>query len=455
MKKMLFGTNGIRGVINVDLTPEFVTKIGMALGAYFSGKEILVGCDCRLGNYMIKSAVVSGLISSGCSVSDAELIPTPALQYAVKYYGFDGGVIITASHNPPEYNGIKVVGENGIELPREEEIKIEEIFFEEKFKLVEWRKLRGVSRAPNVIDPYIEAIEKHVDLEAIRKKKFRIVVDSGNGVSVLTVPKLLQNLGCEVSVINAELDGTFPSRPPEPKPENLNLLCEAVRSFKADFGVAFDGDGDRAIFVDEKGTVHWGDKSFALIEDWFLGKNKNKIVVTPVSSSTLIEDVAKAHGGKIYWTKVGSIVVSHTMVKIGALLGGEENGGVFYGLHQPVRDGAMTTALILEILTEENKSLSELISKLPEYYIVKASVPCPEEIKEEVLEELKKRLKAPRMETIDGIKLWFSDGRSILIRPSGTEPKYRLYAEARSEEEALKLVEEYSNLVRKIVKMKK
>ena len=456
MRRRLFGTNGIRGVVNKELTPQLIIKISEAIGTFFNCGEILLGYDGRTSSPTIAKAVASGLSSTGCTVFLAGMAPTPALQYAVKNHKLDGGVIITASHNPPEYNGIKVLGNDGVEISRSQELEIEEIFFEEKQKRAEWKKIGNFEQLTNILEEYIEAIKSHIDVEEIKRKSFHVVVDPGNGVGSLAAPKLLRELGCKVFTINANIDGTFPGRPSEPRPENLKDLMTIVKILKADFGVAYDGDADRAIFVDEGGNVHWGDKTFALIEKEFLKKNPGESIVTPVSSSSIVKDIADAYNGKVVWTKVGSVDVSHKMKEIEAKLGGEENGGVFYGPHQPVRDGAMTTALILEILAKTGRKLSELLNELPKYFIEKDKVNCPNELKVKVLERLYEELRKENLkfDTIDGAKIWFKDS-SILVRPSGTEPIFRLYSEAKNQEKALNLVKEYkeklTNIIAKLV----
>lgn len=452
MRRRLFGTNGIRGIFNETLTSQFVLKIAEAIGTFFNGGNVLLGYDGRTSSPALAYATASGLASTGCTIYLAGIAPTPALQYAVKNHKLDGGVIITASHNPPQYNGIKVLGSDGVEISRRQEIEIEDIFFKEQQKMARWNKVGEIRELPNIIEEYVEAIKTHVNVEKIRKNQFRIVIDPGNGVGGLAAPQLLRELGCKVFTINANVDGTFPSRPSEPKPENLNDLISIVKALNADIGVAYDGDADRAIFVDEMGTVHWGDKTFALIEKEFLKENPGETIVTPISSSSLVKDVAEAYGGKIVWTKVGSVDVSHKMKEINAKLGGEENGGVFYGPHQPVRDGAMTTALILDILAKTGRKLSELLNELPSYFIEKDSVECPDSLKEKALEKFYEELEKEglKFDTIDGAKIWFTDS-SILVRPSGTEPIFRLYAEAKTKEKALKLVKQYKEKLSKII----
>ena len=449
--KKLFGTNGIRGIVNQELTPEMAVKLGSAIGTFFGGKNLILGHDARTSGPMFAKAVIAGLTSTGCNVFSAGMAPTPALQFAVKNHGMDGGVIITASHNPAEYNGIKVIWNDGIEISHEQETEIEKIYFEEKSRFAEWNKLGTTRKLDNVNGEYIEAIKKHVNVAKIAKKHFHVVVDAANSVGSLAAPLLLRDLGCKVTSINANIDGTFPGRLPEPRPENLQDVAVTVKAVGADLGVAFDGDADRSIFVNEKGEIYWGDKTFALIEKHFLKENPNAKIVTPVSSSTLVKDIADAYKGEIVWTKVGSVTVSQTMKKLKAKLGGEENGGVFYGPHQAVRDGAMTTALILEIMAETGEKLSKLIEEQPQYFIEKGKVDCPEDKKEKLLEKLVEQVKDLNVSTIDGVKIWFEDKSAILVRPSGTESVYRLYAEAKNQKKALKLIEDYSLKLKKIL----
>jgi len=450
-ERRLFGTNGIRGVFNKELTPEMAIKIGSAIGTFFKHAKLLVGYDARTSSPMLAKAVIAGLNACGCDTLFAGMAPTPTLQYAVKYHKIDGAVIVTASHNPPEYNGIKVVWKDGIELSREQEIEIENMFFEEKMKYADWNKIGKTSELQGIIDDYINAIKQHVDVARIAKKHFHVVVDAANSVGNLTAPPLLRELGCKVTTINGNIDGTFPGRLPEPRPENLNELASMVKAIDADFGVAFDGDADRSIFVDEHGEIHWGDKTFALVEKHFLKENPGEKIVTPISSSTLVKDIAHAYNGEIVWTKVGSVTVSQTMKKLNAKLGGEENGGIFYGLHQSVRDGAMATALILDIMAKTSEKLSKLLEELPKYFIEKGKVACPEEIKQKALEKLVKQVQNLNISTIDGVKIWFKNKSDILIRPSGTEPIYRLYAEAKTEEKAIQLVNEYTLKLKKLI----
>jgi phosphomannomutase/phosphoglucomutase len=449
--RKLFGTNGIRGLTNKELTAEMAAKVGAAVGTFFKGKNVLVGHDARTSGPIFSDCVMAGLVATGCHVFFAGMAATPCLQFAVKNHGMDGGVIITASHNPPEYNGIKVIWSNGIEISHEQEKEIEDIYFENKVQFADWDQLGIRRELQGINDEYVDAIKKHVNVARIVEKHFYVVVDGANSVGSLAAPRLLRELGCKVTTINANIDGTFPGRPPEPRPENLQTIAETVKALGADLGVAFDGDADRSIFVGETGEIYWGDKTFAVVEKRYLLKHPNAKIVTPVSSSTLVKETAEAYKGEIVWTKVGAVTVSHTMMEVGAELGGEENGGVFYGPHHAVRDGAMTAALILDIMAETGEKLSRLIADEPQYFIEKGKVECPEEKKEKVLEKLKEQVKGLNVNTIDGVKIFFDDRSAILVRPSGTEQVYRLYAEAKTEERALSLVKEYSDKLEKIL----
>lgn len=449
----LFGTNGVRGILNKSISIETLVRLGYAIGTYFRGGRLLIGMDGRIGSPIAKDATISGLLATGCEVLDAGLAPTPAIQYDARFNDVDGCIIFTASHNPPEYIGVKVCGSDGVEIPREDEEKIESIFFEGSYRLVEWSMVGRVRKVTGSIERYIKAVVRNVDRNLIAKHKYRVVVDPGNGVSALTIPYILKDLGCEVYTINDYIDGFFPGRLPEPSEENLTGLIKAVKVFDADLGVAYDGDGDRAIFVDERGVFHSGDRSLALIEDYVMEGKPGAMLVTPVSTSQIVDDIARRRGGKVIRVKVGSVDVSWAMKKMNAELGGEENGGVFYGPHQPVRDGGMTTALILHILAVRGVKLSEALSDLPVYYTVKRRVQCREEFKYKIISIIEEDVKGKveRIEKIDGLKIWFNDREWVLIRPSGTEPIYRVIAEAPSYERAEKLAEEYTKLVAEIV----
>jgi phosphomannomutase/phosphoglucomutase len=428
-----------------------MAKTGGAIGTFFRGGRLIVGHDGRTSSPMFAQVLTGSLASTGCTVYNVGMAPTPAVQYAVKQYKMNGGVIITASHNPPKYNGIKVIADDGIELSRDQEIEVESIFFDDQVQWAKWDNAGRICLLSGILSVYKEAIKKHVDLAAFRKKRFHVVVDSGNGVGSLVTPSMLREMGCRVTTINGDIDGVFPNRPSEPRPENLEELAKTVRAVNADMGVAYDGDADRSIFVDGRGEIHWGDRTFALIVKHFLLRRPGEKIVTPVSSSSLIKEMADEFSGEIIWTRVGSVVVSHVMKKTKAKLGGEENGGVFYAPHQPVRDGAMATALVLNIMAKTEKSLSELLAELPIYHIEKDKLKCPNELKEQVFKDLIEQVEDMTIDITDGVKIWFTDKSSILMRPSGTEPICRFYAEGKTRSKVACLVREYKAKLSQIV----
>jgi phosphomannomutase/phosphoglucomutase len=452
--RKFFGTNGIRGIPSTDLTLEFVIEISKAMGTYFYEGPILIGYDGRSSNVMLSKAVSSGLMSVGIDVAEAGLTPTPALQYGVKSLGYKGGVMITASHNPPQYNGLKVVGKDGVEIRREDESEIEKVYFRKQYKQINWKSFGTSSSENSVLLKYIEGILSKVEVDKIKNKNLVAVLDPGNGVSVLTAPRTLEKIGCKIIKINDTIDSAFSGRGPEPIPDLLKDLSDAVVSNGADLGIAYDGDGDRAIFCDENGTIHWGDKTGALLLDYLLPKNPNTQVVTPVSSSKLIYDTVKKHNSNIISTRVGSVDVSRAMIINKSLFGLEENGGFFYAPHIPVRDGLMTTALILETLSKSELTFSEMLKKLPEYYQKKTKFSCPNDLKTKVMQEIDRNLDG-KVERIDGVKIWINKDSWVLLRPSGTEPKIRIFAESNDDKKVDEIMEKYMLLLKKILEKNK
>ncbi len=442
----LFGTNGIRGLVNNELTPEMVLNIARAVGTVLGPGKMAVSRDSRCGGMMYTGLVTAGLLSTGCPVVDIGPAPTPALQYYVRVTDCVSAMMVTASHNPPEFNGIKVIGPDGIEVDRDIEQRIEDVYLSRSFKTVAWTGVPSRTYDDTAIRRYIDAIISAVDVEAIRHRGPTVVIDGANSVGSLVTPHLLRKIGCRVYSMNAQMDGLFPGRPPEPTSENIIELSKTVQAVGADMGIAHDGDADRATFVDEKGNVLSGDQSFAIIAARVLAKKRGSTLVTPVSSGRLIEDIARQAGARIEWTRVGSVVVSHTIVELNAELGGEENGGVFYPRHQPVRDGAMTAAKMAEILSVENRRLSEIVSALPTYYTKKIKIPVPREKNAQVLQRLIDMTKDITKITLDGIKLIYDKGW-ILIRPSGTEPLWRIFAEGTTQHDAEELCKMGETLV--------
>ena len=436
----LFGTNGIRGVFAEDLSLEFIHDITLAIATYFKKGPILVGYDGRTSSPAITKIVCSTLNSIGFDCKNAGLIPTPCLEIATKKLGYAGGIMITASHNPSQYNGIKPVASDGVEISRDDELVIEDIYFNKKWKkdLIQWGK---TGPEENAIKVYLDAITSHVNKGRIRAKKFKVVLDLGNGAQTVTAPTLCNELDCKVIAINEKIDGMFSGRGSEPTPNNLQKLSETVVRTGSDIGVAFDGDGDRSLFCDEKGEILTGDKSALLLSHFILSKNPNSTIVTCLNSGSSIETLAQNTSSNVIRTKVGSVEVSRKMVQTGALIGFEENGGFMYGKHNQVRDGAMTLALVLDLLSFSGKTMSEETKLLPPSFTTKDKMTCSKEDASKLIRALADQNQ--NSDTTDGIKIIFDKKNWIMVRPSGTEPIIRIYAEADSQEKLETLMSEY------------
>ncbi|MEE8383844.1 MAG: phosphoglucosamine mutase [Nitrosopumilus sp.] len=442
-----FGTNGIRGVFSEDFTLEFVHDMTLAIGTYFKLGPILIGFDGRESSPVICKVVSSALNSIGINCNVAGIVPTPCLEFAVKTLGYSGGIMITASHNPPQYNGIKPAAKDGVEISREDELIIEDIYIQKNW--IKNTKTWGTTgKEERTIETYLKGIISQVDSKLIESKNFKVVLDLGNGVQAVSAPDFCKMLHCETLLVNQNIDGNFPGRGSEPTPQNLSELSKTVIENNADFGIAFDGDGDRSIFCDNKGNILTGDKSALLLTQHILNKNPNSLIITCLNSSSNIELMAEKFNSKVIRTKVGSVEVSRKMVATDALIGFEENGGFMYGKHNQVRDGCMALALMLELLAT-GKSLSDEIASLPPSFTTKDKISCSPDNVSKLILSLKEEF--PSSDTTDGIKITIDSKNWVMIRPSGTEPIVRIYAEAESQEKLDTLISEYLKKVKSII----
>jgi phosphomannomutase/phosphoglucomutase len=446
MEKKLFGTNGVRGVVGKELTPELVVSIAEAFGTMRRGR-IGVARDTRTSGESLIMAAKSGLLAMGCDVIDCGILPTPALQYLVKEH-FDGGVMITASHNPPEYNGVKIIEPDGTEMGDEETIKLEEILFSRSFSPVSWDTVGSETYSPDLIEEYIAAIVNHFPNGI--GNGMTVVVDPGSGPACLTTPRILTEMGCKVLTVNGIMDGRFPGRMPEPTREGLHTLATLVVSSGAAFGVAHDGDADRAVFVDEKGEFVEENREFALIARHICQQSQG-VIVTPVSTGQVVELVAKIGKSEIVYTPVGSIYVARAMrsfLKEGKkiIFGGEGNGGLIFPDHQFCRDGGMTAAMMVSILVKNRKKLSEIVDQLPERHIIKEKIKTPNGMT--ILASLRKTYSQEETDHTDGLKL-FRKNTWGLVRASGTEPIVRIIVDSDNEKNGNALYRELNDQVQK------
>jgi phosphomannomutase/phosphoglucomutase len=356
--------------------------------------------------------------------------------------------MITASHNPPEYNGIKPAAKDGVEISREDELVIEDIYLKKNW--IENPSKFGITGTEDkAIEVYIQGILSHVDEEKIKSKKFKVALDLGNGAQAVSAPNFCDKLECKVFLVNEKIDGSFPGRGSEPTPQNLQELSRIVKDNNADLGIAFDGDGDRSIFCDNNGEILTGDKSALVLAQHILNKKRDSLVVTCLNSGSNIENIAGQFNSRVIRTKVGSVEVSRKMVPTNALIGFEENGGFMYGPHNQVRDGCMTLALMLDLLSTSEKSLSQKINNLPSSYTTKDKVSCSPENAKKLIQILKNEF--PNSDTTDGIKISFNTKNWVMVRPSGTEPIIRIYGEAESQEKLDSLMSEYLKKANSII----
>lgn len=440
----MFGTNGVRGIVGESMTPDLALRLGQAVGTWLEpGARLCVGTDARRSADLLKSAFVAGVQSTGVDTVDVGVCPSPGIQLYVRDRDFAAGAIITASHNPPEYNGIKLIAPDGTETSQAEEAEVEDLYFGQSLRTVPWDRV-GRSLPPEEAHlHYLDAVLRQVDADAVRKAKLKVVLDPGGGAGCVTAPLLMKALGVETVCLSCELDSAFSDRPSEPSPENARRCMEAVVASGADLGILQDGDADRAVFITERGDYVWGDTALALGAKHELPRHpKGSVVCTAVSSGSCVRDVVEEAGGTLVWTVVGSPVVAREMLARAAVYGGEDNGGLMFARHQVCRDGLMAMAFMLELVATTGRPFSELVAQVPSYALVKQKLKVPEGAKREVLARLRKA--AARLEGVrevddrDGVKVYLEEGW-VLVRPSGTEPIFRVQAEAKDEETAQRL----------------
>ncbi len=452
MANQLFGTNGVRGLVGKTMTAELALRLGRSVGSWLQpGDSLAIGTDARQSRDMLKAAFCAGVNSTGVHTVDLGVLASPGIQLYVRDKGFAAGAIITASHNPPEWNGIKLIAPDGTETSEDEEAAVERLYFADKFRVAPWNRVGTHTTAADGPDYYLDAVLSQVDVEAIRKAKLTVVLDPGGGAGCVTAPRLMEALGVNLIPISCDLDGAFSDRPSEPTPANSAACIAAVRKHEADLGILQDGDADRAVFIDEKGGYVWGDTTLALGCLYELRRHPpQSIVCTAVSSSSCVADAVEMGDGRLEWTVVGSPVVAREMIRLRAVFGGEDNGGLMFTRHQVCRDGLMAMAFMLELLATTGKRFSELTSEIPRYALVKDKVPVEESEKKALLAALQDL--APKQEGVrevdgrDGVKC-YTDKGWVLVRPSGTEPIYRIQAEAKTEDEAKALVERFKVLL--------
>ena len=442
----VFGSSGVRGVSNEELTPEDVLSIAAAAGTVWDVDRTAIACDTRRTGELFVDAAASGLASVGCDVDRLGVVPTPAVQaYAASEEV--PALVVTASHNPPEYNGVKLVGADGIELSRDTLERVEQRLLADEFDRARWSGIGRTRRIEGARRRYVEEVLEAADRAAIEDAKLTVALDPGHGAGALTSPRILRELGCEVVTTNAQPDGHFPGRNPEPVAENLGDLGRLVRAADADVGVAHDGDADRAIFYDETGEYVEGDAALAALAAAAL--NPGDTVVSAVNVSQRLVDAATRAEAALELTPIGSTNIITRIRQLQAEdttvpVAGEGNGGVLFPEYRLARDGAHTAVRFLELLVDQ--PVSEAVAPFDSYENVRHNVSYDTDAEREAMlaavQEYADDASADaELTTIDGYRLDYGDAW-VLARPSGTEPLVRVYAEAQSRQRAANLAHE-------------
>ncbi|OIO20661.1 phosphoglucosamine mutase [Candidatus Micrarchaeota archaeon CG11_big_fil_rev_8_21_14_0_20_47_5] len=447
-----FGTNGIRGKFDL-VNPEFALKASSAFAKWSGGKhkKIGIGRDMRLTSPAIHSACIAGVLCAGADAVDLGMVSSPTAEVMIRHLKLDGAIIVTASHNPPEWNALKFVDKNDIAISRERGEEIEKIM-KEGVKHCTYENAGEYMQYSTASIQHMSLIRRRINSEAIQKKKPLIIVDCGNGTANLVAPALLRELGCEVKVINGEIDGKFPGRPSEPTEANLSELIAEVKKQKADLGIAYDGDSDRVIFICHKGNFIVGDRSFALSAKLALQKKKGTVVTT-VATSNAVKDVCRQFGGTLHYTKVGAPYIAEEMFRINAVSGGEEVGGIVWPELSLAKDGFLAAVKLVEAICEKETSLLQMLNELPSYFNAKTKVEAPKGIaKAAVLGKVAKQAdKADKITLLDGVRIDYKDSWAI-IRASGTEDYFRIFAEAKSKKEAEELMKEHREMLEALLR---
>jgi phosphoglucosamine mutase len=408
-----FGSSGIGGVANTEITPVLALDLGLAMGSIYP--EIAAGHDPRTASEMIENAVVAGLLSAGCRVIKIGMVPTPTLALFSKHFGC--GIMITASHNPAQYIGMKLFND-GISFDTQQQEEIENILREKKFRRAGWEDTGNMSASNDAIREHSELILNNISM---RRKGLKVVVDCGNGAASVITPYVLGKMGCRVITLNSQPDGNFPGREPEPVEENLGLLKSTVKATGADLGIAHDGDADRMMAVDNYGRYVSGDKMLAL----FAVREARYAIAVPVDTSRVIDDLLD--GIKITRTRVGDVYVAEYLKKTGGEFGGEPSGAWIFPKVSLCPDGIYAAARLVEIVEKEGE-FGKLLDNIPEYPVKRGAFPCTDK-KKAMVRIIEKLREIGEINTLDGVRVDLEDGW-ILIRPSGTEPKIRITVES-------------------------
>jgi phosphomannomutase len=455
MTTLIIGISGARGIVGDSLTPDVLVQLATAFGEFCGRGPIIIGRDGRTSGKMFASLATSTLIAMGHDVVAVGVAPTPTIGLAVERSRAAGGISITASHNPIEWNGLKFFGDDGLFLDEMANKMLQHILNEGRKNYVGWNKLGNYQLDESFLDHHRTSVTalSYLDIEGLRNRRFKVVVDCVNGSGSVVVPRLLQDLGCDVITLNCEPNGIF-AHNPEPLPQHLGDLCEKVRMEKADLGIAVDPDADRLVLITEEGKPLGEEYTIASCTKFVLGKEKAKgnrslKVCVNLSTTRAVDDIAAECQAQVFRTPVGELNVARKTKEVGAVIGGEGSGGVILPAVHLRRDALVGIALTVQHLLEFGGRLSDLKRSLPEYHICKKKVGLTNSSLESIIAELSSRYPEARMNTDDGLRLDFKD-HWVNLRKSNTEPILRIICEASTIEKAQDIVEKFAREVARI-----
>ncbi len=450
MSTLMVSVSGIRGIVGNGLEPQVIIKYSSAYADFIGTGKVIVGRDARISGEMVKSLLIGTLLSKGLDVVDIGICPTPTVQYMVKILKAQGGIAISASHNPNEWNALKLLNSTGqFMTPDENKIMLEKLEDSQK-SYSSWEKL-------GKLESYEEGLKRHmgdvinmqlIDAEKIRKKKFRVLVDCVNGAGVYVIPDLLRKFGCDTIEMNCEKTGIFP-RLPEPLPENLTATMKAVKESKADLGIVVDPDVDRLVLITEDGQPFSEENTITQAVKFVLSKKEGNVVVN-LSTTRAVDDVAKEFGGKVFRSPVGEANVILKMKETNAVIGGEGSGGVIFPALHYGRDALVGIALTLQHLTEKNQTLLQLKKSLPQYFIAKKKIDLGKISPDPIVNQIKEKYSKEKVNTDDGLRIDFED-HWVHFRKSNTEPIIRIITESKNLEQSEKLSQKYFDEIKNLV----
>jgi len=444
MKKGLplkIGISGIRGIVGDSLTPQLAACFAQAFGTYIGSGKVIVGQDARISGIMIKNAVFAGLLSVGCQPVDIGICPIPSTMVLAKENPYMGAVVITASHNPPEWNGLKFINGNGLFLNHSQVQEFLDIYHQGEFSWVSSDRYKTLITETNPTKSHLQKLMDYLDIDSIKKNNYSIVADCSHGAGLRLLPHFLERLGCQVILLDHKKRNQKLSQKTSAT-QDITSLCREILKNNADIGFAQDADADRLAIINEKGIPLGEELTLALAVDYILSKKSGPVVIN-LSTSRAVEDIALKYRAPLYRTKIGEINVVEELLHKKAVIGGEGNGGVIFpGIH-PCRDSFTAIGLTLEAMSKSGKSISQLQKSIPKYAMVKDEIEGSYEQAFQILRLLKKKFqKKEGISTIDGLKFDFKDSW-LHIRPSNTEPIIRIFAEAKSRQKAQSLIDRF------------